>query len=441
MTMYFLNKIKCLSLFICILAISCGKGENTPAPVPVNSDPVIFSIAPLSGGVGTTVIIKGDNFSTNILSNIVKFNGVIATISVAKEDTLIVTVPVGASNGAITITVNNRTVNGSSFTVLTNLTVSTLAGTGVQAVLNGNASAAQFNFPYDICLDAQGNIYVSDYNQIRKITPAGIVNTLAGSGIRGFLDGPGNIAQFNPVMGIACDGQGNIYAADRDNNKIRKITADGTVSTLAGGSTFGYQNGTGTDARFWEPISVAVDAQGNVYVADKSNFRIRKITPSGTVSTLAGKGTSGYSDGISSLAEFYNLQDIAVDNQGVVYVTDQNRIRKITSDGTVTTFAGSGANNFLNAIGIMAEFANPNGICIDGAGNIFIGDVTNAVIRKISTTAVVTTYAGSPGQQGFADGLFNTAKFYYPKGVAVDIQGNIYIADNANHRIRKVSFQ
>lgn len=147
-------------------------------------------------------------------------------------------------------------------------------------------------------------------------------------------------------MGIACDGQGNIYAADRDNNKIRKITADGTVSTLAGGSTFGYQNGTGTDARFWEPISVAVDAQGNVYVADKSNFRIRKITPSGTVSTLAGKGTSGYSDGISSLAEFYNLQDIAVDNQGVVYVTDQNRIRKITSDGTVTTFAGSGANNF-----------------------------------------------------------------------------------------------
>jgi len=413
--MYFLNKIKCLSLFICILAISCGKGENTPAPVPVNSDPVIFSIAPLSGGVGTTVIIKGDNFSTNISA--------------------------GASNGAITITVNNRTVNGSSFTVLTNLTVSTLAGTGVQAVLNGNASAAQFNFPYDICLDAQGNIYVSDYNQIRKITPAGIVNTLAGSGIRGFLDGPGNIAQFNPVMGIACDGQGNIYAADRDNNKIRKITADGTVSTLAGGSTFGYQNGTGTDARFWEPISVAVDAQGNVYVADKSNFRIRKITPSGTVSTLAGKGTSGYSDGISSLAEFYNLQDIAVDNQGVVYVTDQNRIRKITSDGTVTTFAGSGANNFLNAIGIMAEFANPNGICIDGAGNIFIGDVTNAVIRKISTTAVVTTYAGSPGQQGFADGLFNTAKFYYPKGVAVDIQGNIYIADNANHRIRKVSFQ
>lgn len=140
----------------------------------------------MSGGVGTTVIIKGDNFSTNILSNIVKFNGVIATISVAKEDTLIVTVPAGASNGAITITVNNRTVNGSSFTVLTNLTVSTLAGTGVQAVLNGNASAAQFNFPYDICLDAQGNIYVSDYNQIRKITPAGIVNTLAGSGIRGF---------------------------------------------------------------------------------------------------------------------------------------------------------------------------------------------------------------------------------------------------------------
>jgi sugar lactone lactonase YvrE len=427
---------------VCVILVSCSKSRNSSQnPAPGNSEPSIISINPLMGGVNTVVTIKGNNFSNNGSSNIVKFNGTIANILFAKTDTLIVVVPAGASTGPVTVTVNNKTTTGQVFSVFTTLLVTTLAGTGNPGHVDGINNIAQFNYPYDICMDVQGNIYVSDYNQIRKITTTGLVSTLAGSGIRGFLDGPGNIAQFNPAMGIAVDAQGNIYVADRDNQRIRKVAPDGTVSTFAGSGMSGYQDGVGANTKFWEPLGVAVNAQGFVYVADRSNYRVRKIAPDGTVSTLAGKGVAGYADGTGVNAEFYNLQDIAVDTQGNVFVTDQNRIRKISPTGVVTTFAGSGNNNFLNGTGLNADFANPNGLCIDGQSNIYVGDETNAVIRKINTLAFVSTFAGTPVQQGFADGPALTAKFYFPKGVAADAQGNVYVADNANHRIRKISYQ
>ena len=202
-----------------------------------------------------------------------------------------------------------------------------------------------------------------------------------------------------------------------------------TVSTLAG-STYGYTDGTGTSAQFNNPIGVAVDGAGNVYVADRYNHRIRKITTSGVVSTLAGSGTSGYADGTGTSAQFSNPTGVAVDGAGNVYVADQvnHRIRKITTSGVVSTLAGSGTSGYTDGTGTSAQFNYPTGVAVDGAGNVYVADQGNHRIRKITTSGVVSTLAGS-GTSGYTDGTGTSAKFSYPTGVAVDGAGNVYVAD------------
>ena len=187
---------------------------------------------------------------------------------------------------------------------------------------DGTGTSAQFNYPSGVAVDGAGNVYVADCHnhRIRKITASGVVSTLAGSGTSGYADGTGTSAQFDYPTGVAVDGAGNVYVADSDNHRIRKITASGVVSTLAG-STYGYTDGTGTSAKFYYPRGVAVDGAGNVYVADRVNHRIRKITASGVVSTLAGSA-QGYTDGTGTSAKFYYPFGVAVDGAGNVYVAD-----------------------------------------------------------------------------------------------------------------------
>jgi sugar lactone lactonase YvrE len=334
--------------------------------------------------------------------------------------------------------------------------VTTLAGrAGNSGSSDGTGSAAQFGILRGIAVDGDGNIYVADvgYSTIRKVTPAGVVTTLAGSGSQGSSDGTGSVAQFYNPNGVAVDGSGNVYVADQYNSTIRKVTPGGVVSTLAGqagppgtfGSNFGSSDGTGSAASFSYPTGVAVDGSGNLYVADSTNNTLRMVTPGGVVSTLAGQaGNFGSSDGMGSAARFNNPNGVAVDGSGNVYVADpyNSTIRKVTPAGVVSTLAGQAGFFGIGSsdgTGSAARFNNPNGVAVDGSGNVYVADTGNSTIRKVTPAGVVSTLAGQAGSQGSSDGTGSAARFHNPNGVAVDGSGNVYVADSNNSTIRKMT--
>ncbi|MGT2428300.1 NHL repeat-containing protein [Cupriavidus basilensis] len=275
---------------------------------------------------------------------------------------------------------------------------------------------------------------------IRKISPAGVVTTLAGSGATGSADGTGSAASFNTPVGVAVDGNGNVYVAETVGNVVRKISPAGVVTTLAGSSASGYADGTGAAASFNIPAGLAVDANGNLYVADSRNHTIRKISPAGVVTTLAGSTTSGSADGTGSAASFKNPGAVALDAAGNVYVADMGNhmIRKITPAGAVTTLAGSTASGYVDGTGSAASFNGPYGIAVDAIGHVYVADTFNNAIRRISPAGVVITLAGSL-TSGQADGTGSAASFKNPTGVAVDAGGSVYVSDANNNLIRKIT--
>jgi sugar lactone lactonase YvrE len=325
----------------------------------------------------------------------------------------------------------------------------TFAGNDNAGFMDGTGRKAKFNRPSKIAVDNNGYLYVSDElnNRIRKIAPDGTVTTLAGSGKPGAENNVmGLKASFNNPSGIAVDKSGNVYVADVFNHRIRKISPSGAVSTYAGNGQAAFADNTnGLNASFHFPVDLAVDEAGNIYVVDEGNNRIRKITPGGSVSTFAGSGYTGSFDSrTGEIATFNQPNGITIDKKGNLYVADQlnHKIRKITSAGVVTTFAGSGAAGSLdNVMGAMASFNNPRGIVVDKAGNVFVGDVANQKIRKISSTGAVSTLSGSgaPGSQDNANGLL--AGFYFPNGLAVDDLGDLFVADALNNKIRIVELK
>ncbi|MDR2208511.1 MAG: hypothetical protein LBE22_06015 [Azoarcus sp.] len=321
--------------------------------------------------------------------------------------------------------------------------VSTLAGREY-GFADGVGSDAKFARLSGITIDAADNLYVVDTSnkRIRKITPAGEVSTLAGSE-EVLADGIERDASFYRPFSIAIDATGNLFVADTLNNRIRKITPTGEVSTLAGGEK-GFADGIGSDAKFDSPYGIAIDAAGNLYVMD--NNRIRKITPTGEVSTLAG-GEKGFADGIGSDAKFDWPSGIAIDAARNLYVADfgNHRIRKITPAGEVSTLAGGSRRGFSDGIGGDASFHYPSHIASDAAGNLYVTDRDGRLsnrfnenrIRKITPSGEVSTLAG--GREGYADGVGSDAKFDWPNGIAIDAAGNLYVTDST--RIRKIEIR
>jgi mucin-19 len=320
----------------------------------------------------------------------------------------------------------------------------TLAGptTGV-GHQDGPAASALFLGPNGVCVDpVSGAIYVADEANrvIRKIGTDGVVSTFAGKAhSSSHVDGTGSAARFQYPRGLAVDAAGNLFVTDR--HYIRKITPAGVVTTIAGGEDEGSTDGTGTAARFFDPRAIAVDRSGNLYVGDTINWTIRKVTPSGVVTTLAGMaGQSGDTDGVGAVARFRWPSGIVVDPNGNLFVAAGYAVRKITPAGAVSTFAGSSAGSGrTDANGTAARFTNPWGLTLDSSGNLYVADNDNGTLRKITPAGDVTTLAGTAGRYGFKDGAPGTALFGDLRGVAVDGAGNIVVVDGDNHAIRQVS--
>jgi uncharacterized protein YjbI with pentapeptide repeats/sugar lactone lactonase YvrE len=332
--------------------------------------------------------------------------------------------------------------------------VFTVAGTGTSGY-NGDgidATTARIGSPEGVAVDSAGNTYIADTanHRIRMVDTNGTISTVAGTGTSGY-NGDGidaTTAELSSPRGIALDSAGNLYIADSNNQRIRMVDTNGTISTVAGTGISGY-NGDGIDAdtaRLANPRGVAVDAAGNLYIADWINQRVRMVDTSGTITTVAGTGTDGYNgDGVdATTAELSNPFGLAVDSAGNLYIADpgNHRVRMVDTGGTITTVAGTGSNGY-NGDGIDATTAhlnNPNGVAVDAAGNLYIADRSNHRVRMVDTGGTITTVAGT-GTSGYNGDqiVATTGRVSNPYAVAVDSTGALLVADTGNHRIRKIS--
>jgi sugar lactone lactonase YvrE len=326
--------------------------------------------------------------------------------------------------------------------------VTTLAGmAGVPGAADGTGAASAFFSPQGVACNPGGIVYVADSGNhtIRKITPSGVVTTIAGAaGAQGSIDGPGSVARFRLPTGIACDAAGKLYVADTNNHTVRVITSAGVVSTLAGtAGSSGSATGTGAAARFNFPKAVTCDAAGTLCVADWANHTVRRITSAGVVTTLAGAaGSPGATDGTGAAARFLFPAGVVCDSVGTAFVADQGNhtMRRVTSAGVVTTLAGTvGYPGAGDGVGSAARFDYPQSVACDSSGNVYVADYANQIIRRTTAGGVVTTLAGSPGSSGATDGTGAAARFNGPRGVACDAAGNVYVADSGNHTIRKIT--
>lgn len=329
-------------------------------------------------------------------------------------------------------------------------TVSTWAGSmDVPGSQDGPRQTARFRQPTGLAFDSRGNLFVLDggNHTIRKITPDGTVSTFAGlAGVPGSLDGKGSTARFNtPNRGLVIDGQGTIYLSDTLNHTIRKITPEGDVSTLAGSAgQKGSTDGTGSAARLIFPRGLSFDGQGNLLLADTGNFTIRRVTLAGVVTTLAGKaGESGCVDGPAATARFMSPRNGVTDSSGNILVADMtcNAIRRIAPDGSVSTIAGApGGPGTQDGTGSAARFDFPSHIAPDGAGAFLVPDSANGLLRRVTEAGAVTTIAG-PNTAGSTDGTDLAIKMWHPQQVSFDPQGNLLVVDSYNCTIRQISPQ
>ncbi|WP_424305060.1 T9SS type A sorting domain-containing protein [Cloacibacterium sp.] len=303
------------------------------------------------------------------------------------------------------------------------------------------SSSNELAGPKGITIDTSNNLYVvnGSGSNILQISPAGFVSVFAGClSCTGNTDGFGTWARFNSPTGIAIDSNNNLYVADTGNHIIRKITPAGNVTTIAGSGVAGNTDGTGTSAKFSAPRGIAIDNNDNLYVTDYNNHRIRKITPTGNVTTFAGS-TNGQIDGQGTAAKFSYPSGITIDGNGNLYVTDINTIKVISPTGYVSTLSGNYAYDYIDGVGTSARFNMPLAIFADSNGDLLISDSNNNRIRKLTlSSSVVSTFAGN-GTAGDVNGTTLNSSFFTPYGITKNSTGDIFIADYFNSKIKKIS--
>ncbi len=352
-----------------------------------------------------------------------------------------------SGNFYIADTLNNR------IRKITSGTISTIVGNGVFSYSGdgGAATSAQLSGPGAVAVDANGNLFIADTvnNVVREVTSKGVISTIAGNGTLG--SGGDNAqavaAQLGAPQGVAVDASGNVYVADTANARVRKIS-NGIITTYAGNGTQGYSGdgGPASAATLNTPVGLAVDKSGNLYIADSGNNVVRKVSNGGTITTVAGKGTQGYSGngGPATAAQLNVPQGVAVDGSGNIYIADtlNNVIREVTANGVIQTVAGTGTPGFSGdgGIAMAATFGSPASVALDSAGNFYVSD-SGSRIRKIFTSGIINTIAGisTRGYSGDGGSAAN-AQLNYPAGLAVDASGNIFLADSANNAVRALAF-
>ncbi|MGB3947487.1 MAG: T9SS type A sorting domain-containing protein [Bacteroidia bacterium] len=332
--------------------------------------------------------------------------------------------------------------------------ISNVAGNNVAGYSgDGNlATSAKINHPNGVAVDAMGNIYFSDYSNhvIRKVNTSGIISTFAGNTVAGY-SGDGSLAtsaKLNYPTGVAVDANGNVYIADKNNSVIRKVNTFGIITTIAGTSVTGYSGdgGLATSAKIYFPAAVATDAAGNVYISDTYNHAIRKVNTSGIISTVAGGNGIGYSGdgGVATSAEFNFPWGLTVDNAGNIFIGDEHNhvIRKVNTSGIISTVAGTGASGYAGDGGLAtsAQLNVCNGVVSDALGNLYISDTYNNVIRKVSSSGIITTIAGT-GVAGYSGngGAALSAQLDTPSSITLDTAGNVLFTDGDNHVVRKIT--
>jgi subtilisin family serine protease/sugar lactone lactonase YvrE len=331
--------------------------------------------------------------------------------------------------------------------------VVTVAGTGMWGYSGdgGPAISAQLGQPEGVATDAAGNIYIAEYlnNRVRRVGTDGIITTVAGTGRWGYSGdgGPATSAEFADPAGVAMDAAGNLYVSDSYYSVIRKVAPDGTISRVAGTGPWGYSGdgGPATSAQLNNPEALAVDAAGNLYIGDNLNSRVRKVAPDGTITTVAGSGTGGWGysgdGGPGTSAQISEARALAVDAAGNLYIADtyNEAIRKLTPDGIITTVAGNGTQGYSGDGGpaTSAQLNLPWGIAVGAAGNFYIADGANAVVRQVLADGTITTVAGN-GVRGYSGdgGPATDAELNYPFGMAVNGAGNIFFSDYDNSAVR-----
>jgi len=434
MKCHFKSYLLILSVLI-ILISSCSKKETTPPP---NNKPAltITALSVTSGPFNTSVVITGTAFNTNMADDKVFFNGKAATITTATATQLTAIVPVGAGTGNVTVSVNNgAAVSGPVFTYQLSAVVSTLAGSTAAGSADGKGAVASFSIAYGITSDASGNLYVAGKNDflVRKITPDGTVSTLAGNGTVGKADGKGTDASFSEPLYITFGPDGNLYLTDFIFGSVRKITLAGDVTTMRI-----ITNNTGITNPFSTPGGV-VASDGNLYIANYGFSYITKLNNNGLATIFTGADQHDIVDGGHGIAQLSSPQGMKIDQNGTIYFVDANAIRKVDKDALVTTLAGNKAGGDTDGTGLAARFNGPRDLAIDKDGNIYITDTGNRLIRKLGIDGIVSTVAGNAALLSSQDGVSTSAGFQSPTGICIDSNGVIYVTDH--NEVRKIIFE